>query len=364
MNIAVISPQIYPCATGGFEIFNYYLIKEFARRGHKIWVFTCCDYNWNNDNIHIVKLRRRFPMIFISIFFNLIKLKNEVDIFHVPYTSNSTLAYPILFAHKLCGIKYVIIIHGGGMHEWKIKIIHELLFKYGSDIIAVSEIIKKEYENRSGRKIEIVPPLVPFVESEIPKDKLKQKYEFTKKGTVILSLGTIKRIKGSEILLDAFINLGKEYVKINNLKLLYVGTGVLRKVLQEQTNKKGFNQYVKFLGVIPHEQVNEIYRLADIFVIPSFFEGTPVALLEAMFNGLPIIGSNVNGINTLIKHKKNGLLFEKGNINLLTNNIKQLIEKKNLANKLGEAAKLDYSHRYTFNKMTSDHIKIYKRAIG
>ena len=80
MNIAIISQQIYPCNIGGLEIFNYYFIKELASQGHAIWVFTCCDYDWNNEDIHRVKLWGDTPGItilslYFSIILNLIKMK-------------------------------------------------------------------------------------------------------------------------------------------------------------------------------------------------------------------------------------------------------------------------------------------------
>lgn len=368
MNIAMISHQIYPCNYGGLEIFNYHFIKELASQRQTIWLFTCCDYDWDNEFIHRVKSWKGFPGLitlsrYFSIILDSIKLRDKIDIMHIPYTSNYFLAFPILLISKILDIPYVIIIHGGGMYEWKHKTIHQLFFKHANAIVAVSEIIKKEYERRSGRKINVIPPLIPFVETEIPKSELKNKYGFSNNDIIILFLGSIKKVKGSNILLEAFLNLGEEYIKANNLKLIYVGDGIMRNELEEKIVEKNLSQHVKFFGYIPHEKVPEMYKLADIYVISSLFEGMPISLLEAMFNGLPIIGTDVNGINNLIAHKKNGLLFEKENIDDLKNKIIELIDDKNLANKLGRSVKNDYSKGYLFQNMISDHIKLYKKGL-
>lgn len=368
MNILVISPQLYPCITGGVEIFNYYLIKELARREHKVWILTTCEHDWDNRNISLVKLNKRFLlhstlMIDSHILFKLIKLRKQIDVVHVPYTSNSHLAYPLLLAKKLFDIPYIITIHGGGMHPWKPKIPHKLFFKHADAIVAVSETIKEEYEKRSGRKIKVIPPLIPFRESKTPKDKLRSKYGFNNADTIILSLGSIKKIKGNDILLNAFLKLEKEYIKRHNLKLLYVGDGPMKPALERIVNDRSFNQYVKFFGNVPYEKVSETYKLADIYTIPSFFEGTPVALLEAMFNALPIIGTNVNGINSLIRHKKNGLLFEKENVEDLKEKIKKLVEDKDLSNRLGNTAKNGYFKSYNFECVVSEHIKLCKNIV-
>jgi glycosyltransferase involved in cell wall biosynthesis len=99
-------------------------------------------------------------------------------------------------------------------------------------------------------------------------------------------------------------------------------------------------------------------------VIPSLFEGTPVSLIEAMFNGLPIIGANIKGINNIITQKKNGLLFEKGNINDLKNKIRDLVNNIDLASKLGKSVKNDYSRGYKFENVVSDHLSLFKKVVG
>lgn len=363
MNIVMISPAIYPCVTGGVEIFNYYHIKELAKRGHKIWVFTTCKHNWENGNITIVKLNEIFllrPALSIDahILFKLMQLGKQIDIVHIPYTSNSYLAYPMLLAKKLFDISYVITIHGGGMYPWKLKTLQKLFFQYADAIVAVSETIKEEYGKRSGRMIEVIPPLIPLRESKISRAELRNKYGFRDNDKIILSLGSIKKIKGSDILLDAFLKLGREYIEDKNLKLLYVGDGVLKPVLERKANEGGFTGYVKFLGSIPHEKVSQMYKLVDIYVIPSFIEGTPLALLEAMFNGLPIIGTDVNGINGLISHGKNGLLFKKGDVEDLKEKIEELVGNKDLSDRFGKSAKNDYLKSYTFEDVVTKHIKL------
>lgn len=368
VNIAVISPQMYPCITGGVEIFEYYLIKELSAQGHKIWVITCCDYNWNNRNIHLVKLWKGYPgLAFLSINFSMIlnlnKVKGKIDLVHVPYTSNSNLAYSALLVKKLFDIPYIITVHGGGMYEWKPKMPHQLFFKYANALVAVSETIKKEYELRTGRKIKVIPPLLPFKEPEIPKSELKNKLGFSNNDVILLSVGSIKKIKGSDVLLDAFLSLETEYVKANNLKLLYVGDGVMRDDLEKKVNEKNFSSYVKFFGNISHEKVPDMFKLADIYVISSLFEGNPIALLEAMFNGLPIIGTNVNGVNDLISHGKNGLLFEKGNVDDLKEKIKELVKNENLSNRLGNAAKNDYFRSCSFEDVVFEYIKLCRNIV-
>lgn len=369
MNIAIISQQIYPCNIGGLEIFNYYFIKELASQGHEIWIFTCCDYDWNNEGIHRVKLWRGIPgltilLIYFSIILNLIKMKGKIDLIHIPYTSNDILVFPVLLIKKLLDIPYVITIHGGGMLEWKLKILHQLFFKHADTIVAVSENIRKEYEKRSGRKIKVIPPLIPFKESSIPKNKLKKKYGFDYDDLIILFLGSIKRIKGCDFLLKAFFNLEKEFIIKNNLKLLYIGEGPMKETLYKIVEKNRFNKYVKFYGSVPHEKVPELYKLVHIYVIPSLYEGTPKSLLEAMFNGLPIVGSDTKGINNIILNNWNGLLFKVADEIELSSKLKKLIENKSLRNTLGKNAMKSIKEEYIYEKTVAEFIGIYKNILN
>lgn len=367
MNILVISPAIYPCKIGGVEVFNYHLTKELANRGHRVWILTSCGYDWNNKNILLERLNKRLLInsTLSTIFHQILKfliLRKQINVIYVPYTSNSILAYPLVLIKRFFDIHYIIYIHGGGMHPWKPKIFHTLFFRGADAIVAASEILRKEYEKRSGKRIKVITPLIPFRRSKSGKKELRKSYGFNNDDKIILSLGSIKKIKGSDTLLYAFLELGKTYIARNNLKLLYVGEGPMKTGLVEKIKKRSFVNHVKFFGAIPHEKVSDIYKLADIYVIPSLFEGAPLALIEAMSNGLPIIGTDVNGINNLIRDRKNGLLFEKEQIKDLMEKIKVLVENKDFSRKLGKAAKNDYLKKHNFEYAISEFIETCKKS--
>jgi len=369
MNVLIISPMLYPCAIGGLEIFNYNFSRGLAERGINVYILTACKYDYTDKKISRINLNTKVLLnrtlsICFHMLFNLMKLRKKIDIIYVPYTSNSSLVYPILIAKKFFTIPpYLISIHGGGMYHWKPQIVHRLFFKYAEYIIAVSKTIKNEYEKRCGRRIEVIPPVIPFHESEYPREKIRAKYKLGIKDMVILFAGTLKEIKGCDILLDAFSSLGKEYLEENNLKLLYVGEGPMKPILIETVYQKGFDKYVKFVGSVLHEKVSDIFKMSDIYVIPSLFEGTPLALLEAMFNGLPIIGTDTNGINNIICNGRNGLLFKKKDIASLKEKIKILVEDRDLRIRLGKSAEKDYLESYDFNQTIDKHIELFSDII-
>jgi glycosyltransferase involved in cell wall biosynthesis len=205
---------------------------------------------------------------------------------------------------------------------------------------------------------------VPFLKSSLSKEKVRNKYGFEIQDIIIIAVGSIKEIKGSDTLINTFIQLGMEYVVKNRVHLIYAGDGDLRNSLESRVKEHKFGDNVTFLGIIPHEQIPEIFKIADIYIIPSLFEGTPISLLEAMFNGLPIIGSNTRGINNIIFPGRNGMLFETRNTIDLNEKLKNMLENIGYYNKLGEQAAVDYNHQWHHKKAINEHIAIIREIVG
>lgn len=131
---------------------------------------------------------------------------------------------------------------------------------------------------------------------------------------VLLSVGELIKRKNHKTVLKAL-----SQIKDKNFIYLICGRGVLKEYLHNLTKQLGIESKVKFLGF--RKDIAEICKTADLFIFPSYQEGLPVALMEAMACELPVIASNVRGNRDLIA-KEN--LFEPDNINEITS----LIEKR------------------------------------
>ncbi len=93
---------------------------------------------------------------------------------------------------------------------------------------------------------------------------------------------------------------------ISGVRLSLIGEGSLRTMLERHTKMRGLP--VDFLGTVAHEQLPKVLQCAELFVLPSHYEGHPKALLEAMACGVPVLGTNVPGIRGVIEHGKTGYL--------------------------------------------------------
>jgi len=151
----------------------------------------------------------------------------------------------------------------------------------------------------------------------------------------LLYVGRLDSIKGVEYLIEGLQKL-KEKTDLP-VKLKIVGTGDDERNLRKMVTNSSLNDDVAFLGYIPFgSDLIEIYRKCDIFVLPSFGEGTPKVLPEALSQGLPVIATTVGGIPDMIENGKNGLLIPPGDSDAIYRATVRLYSNKGLLKQMSE----------------------------
>jgi glycosyltransferase involved in cell wall biosynthesis len=106
--------------------------------------------------------------------------------------------------------------------------------------------------------------------------------------------------------------------RVSNIKLVIIGDGPCRCNIEKIVRELGLQDRVSLIGRVPHSKIVDYYRESDAFVLASSSEGVPVAMLEAMATGLPVIVTNVGGIGDIVKNGINGILFQVGDVKGLT----------------------------------------------
>lgn len=137
----------------------------------------------------------------------------------------------------------------------------------------------------------------------------------------ILHVAMLQPIKGSAYLLEAFALLKKKNI---NCVLWIVGDGPERQRLQELAEKLDIKPSVSFLGIRSKDEIADLMRQADVFALTSLWENQPVALIEAMASGLPVIAPAIGGVPEIVR-PENGLLFEPGNVDNLVEKLSEMI---------------------------------------
>ncbi len=123
-------------------------------------------------------------------------------------------------------------------------------------------------------------------------------------------------------------------IQQHSFVFLICGRGELEKKLKHLTEELGIRNKVKFLGF--RNDIPELCRISDIFLFPSFQEGLPVSLMEAMAAGLPVVCSNIRGNVDLIEEGKGGFLNSPTDIIGISENIRKLLLDNNLRRSLGQ----------------------------
>lgn len=221
--------------------------------------------------------------------------------------------------------------------------------------IAVSESWKNFYVHDFGLNPEQVVVLVNSIKLplQVPLRKNSNQVSF-------VCLGRIGQRKGSFDAIEAFAMLPE--LKKSQASLILAGDGELEKAhkLVETLN---LADCVTILGWINSEQRDTLLAKADVFVLPTYNEGLPVALLEAMGWGLPAITTPVGGIPDIIIPNQNGLLINPGDIQQLSAAMQSLIDSENLRLLLGSNARksvASFDVKYYFNHL----INIYDSVLG
>ena len=152
----------------------------------------------------------------------------------------------------------------------------------------------------------------------------------------LLFLGKLNQRKGIFDILQAFAQLEPELQK--RAKLTFAGAGSEYE-LWEMARELGIDQQISLPGWVDAKQRDQLMLSSDIFLLPSYNEGLPMSLLEAMAWGLPAITTPVGGIPEVIESHDNGILVEPGNVKQLTEAMTLLIAQPELCRKLGAEAR-------------------------
>ena len=168
------------------------------------------------------------------------------------------------------------------------------------------------------------------------------------------TVGRLEPIKGQRVLIGAFARVAQE---LTDAKLLMIGDGELREELEGLAGTLGISPKVIFAGW--RDDVGELLRLMDVFVLPSHNEGMGKALVEAMYAGLPAIASNVGGIPEVVEDNQQGVLVTPGSSKSLAREMIALAKDDEKRRKLGISAAAK-ARRFSDAEMVTKIQKLYE----
>ncbi len=167
------------------------------------------------------------------------------------------------------------------------------------------------------------------------------------RGSRLLFTGRLSEMKGIPILLEAVARLLDSWPE---LILDLAGDGPDRSVIEMQIRRLGIANHVRVLGYRSSEQVRDLLHDADVFVLPSFAEGVPVVLMEAMASGVPVIATRIAGIPELVEDGVCGLLTPPGDADSLLAAIERLLADGALRERFAHAGRAVVEREFDTNR--------------
>jgi glycosyltransferase involved in cell wall biosynthesis len=229
-------------------------------------------------------------------------------------------------------------------------------------IVVTSSQMKQEVEaiGFPSIKVHLIPSgvVLPGEISREMRSRARARIRIKEKGTMVLFVGRITWQKAPDLLLAAWAEVRRIYPEAS---LHLVGQGDMQDSLQMMTKKQGMLENVIFHGYTNH--ITDYYEGADIFVLPSRYEGFPSALIEAMSYGLPVIVSRVSGTDDAVKDNENGLLMPPDDLPGLITRLNLLLSNPELRVRLGAAARMTILENYGMEKVGKRYISLYTQIL-
>lgn len=196
--------------------------------------------------------------------------------------------------------------------------------------------------------------------------KLRGELNLKKDTIILLAVGRLVYKKGFRFLLKAFSKVIKKYKEVI---LVIIGEGDLKNELRELTKSLHIESFVKFVGGIKRDKIVSFYNLADVFIMPSVvdeggnIDDRPVALLEAIACGKPVIATNFPGNALSIKNLISGFLVPQKDMKSLEHAITRLIESKRLRISMGREANKLANENFGIKTIGEKYSNIFRKLI-
>lgn len=198
--------------------------------------------------------------------------------------------------------------NGASKKNWLIYYpVEKLLARYTDTIITINQEDYKRAKKFNCKNIMYVPGVgvdtKKLSEAKNIRTKIEQEFGIPHEAKLLLNIGELSHRKNQKIIIEALAKL-----KNNNVYLLICGIGEYKEKLMDLSASLGVKNRVIFMG--QRNDIPQICKSCDVFVFPSLQEGLPVALMEAMATGLPIVCSKIRGNVDLIEDEKGGILCD------------------------------------------------------
>ncbi len=353
----------YPPFLGGLEKVVESLVLDQRKRGLHVQVLTSLDGQPKDDGSGGTELIRRFRSwtvantpIIPGLPGALLKLpKGAIVHLHV---AHAFVPEAVWLGHAVRGLRYVAHVHidvgpsgwaGFMLRIWKPLVLGPVLRR--SEAVVV---FTEEQRNTMVRKYRIDPERVAVIPNGVDENFFHSDDRILHPRPRLLFVGRLSVQKNLSFLLQALAGVSEQF------ETILVGDGELGSDLRSTATSLGL-QNVRFHGRADGAELLELYRNADVFVLPSEREGMPLVLLEAMAMGLPIVATDIAGNRDIVRPHENGILVPLGNVVALRSALQAVSSDPEVYRQMSATAR-SMASQYSWETVGTQFERLYARV--
>ncbi len=364
MRIGLVSVDFYP-NVGGVAAHVVELGKALVKQGHDVHVITLPiaversrESEFHGMQVHRTPFPKQKPVYswltnwWLRQFLQL----QPLDVIHVhglrPVEATRGLNVPVVFTNHTSGFLKRIL-RGLGEHR---RLAERL--KHVAHVLAPSDELVQ-----ATKTVGYQGP-VTFISNGVDTNRFqpgepshREHWHAADDRVVVLLARRLVEKNGVTVFAEAVTRLRDLPVRV-----IFAGDGDDRGKVEEIVSQGQMRDECRFLGNILNTDMPDIYRSADISVLPSFMEATSITGLESMATGLPLVGTRVGGIPVLIDDEVSGLLVDPGQPIQIADAIRRLVVSPDLRQRMGEQARRRASELFCWNRIATETVAVYEQS--
>lgn len=354
MRVALVVPQGLD-GRGGIERMMTYLVREFAARGGEVVpvVVPTRLVQWP-----VVKHLSTLPAL---IWFLGQCLTRRFELVHLNVAPDGSTWRKMLFGEvaRICGLPVVLHLHGSAYDDffaarpgWQRRLIARF-FRNADIVLALGPV----WARFIVETLEVPEARVVVAPNGVPAPA--RRAEPTHETALIVTAGELGLRKGTDVLVEALAGLPPEL----RWRAEIAGNGEVE-TYRGRAEAAGIGDRVTFHGWLGEAEVTEMMARADVFVLPSREENQPVAILEALARGLPVVSTTVGAIPEQVDHGRTGLLVPPADAAALRAAFATLVADPALRAEMGREAVRAFEARFSVERCAETVAGAYRRALG
>ena len=322
---------------------------------------TSIEHRLQRANIRLWHLGKR-PGFDPRLFKSLDRVLKEVRP-HVVHTHLSVLRYalPGLRRHRVPVVVHTV--HNLAEHETDTlgRAVQWFAFRRAVLPVAISREVAASVKRVYGVECKaMVPNCIPvenYRRSLTDRARWREKERFDRDAILFTCVGRLESQKNPLLLVQAFAALNNP-----RIHLIMLGEGSLREQLAAYIREHGLERRVHLLG--KRNEVPECLAASDVFVLSSNWEGNPLAVMEAMAAGLPVVGTAVGGVPELVESGRQGILVPPGDCAAFTDAMRTLLNDPEKRTAMANAAQAHATAAFNVERMAQGYESIYRAALA